>query len=85
MIIADAADMAAALRAARLAKGMTQAELAALVGVSRQWVMSAESGSETVRLGLMLTALRCVDLVVQTEADTSGAVFDAIFDGARHA
>ena len=57
MIAASAADLGSMLREARKAKKMSQTELAAMVGVSRQWVISAEKGAPTARVDLMLDAL----------------------------
>ena len=37
-------DIAARVRGQRTADGMTQAELAALAGVSRNWIVAIETG-----------------------------------------
>ena len=42
----------------RRKKKMTQAELAAKLGVSRKWLSDAERGKETVELRLVLSAIR---------------------------
>ena len=69
MIANNADDLGALLREARQAKKMSQSELAALVGVTRQWVISVEKGAPTARIDLMLDALRCVDLLVEVVPD----------------
>lgn len=79
MIASNAADLGAILRTARLDKGLSQSDLASLVGVTRQWVIGAEKGAPTARLNLMLDALRCVDLLVDVVPDDSGALMDTIF------
>ena len=80
MIAASAADLGSMLREARKAKKMSQTELAAMVGVSRQWVISAE-GAPTARVDLMLDALRCVDLLVDVVRDDTGDALHFVFGG----
>jgi len=79
MVISDAKDVGAVLRQARRAKGLTQAQVATMLGVTRQWVASAEAGAPTARLGLVIDALRCVDVLLDTRADDSQAIVDQIF------
>lgn len=67
------------LREARRAKKMSQSELAAMVGVTRQWVISAEKGAPTARVDLMLDALRCVDLLIDVVRDDSADALGAVF------
>lgn len=81
MIAASAADLGSMLREARKAKKMSQTELAAMVGVSRQWVISAEKGAPTARVDLMLDALRCVDLIVDVVRDDTGDALHFVFGG----
>ncbi|MCB9410205.1 helix-turn-helix domain-containing protein [Mycolicibacterium sp.] len=81
MIAASAADLGSMLREARKAKKMSQTELAAMVGVSRQWVISAEKGAPTARVDLMLDALRCVDLLVDVVRDDTGDALHFVFGG----
>lgn len=83
MIVANAEQVGALLRRARLAKGMTQAQLAAIVEVSRQWIIAAEAGAPTARLGLMLDALRAVDLVVDVAEDEPDDALDIVMARAR--
>jgi len=79
MIASSAVDLGAMLREARQAKKMSQSELAAMVGVSRQWVISVEKGAPTARVGLMLVALRCVDLLVDVVRDDTAGALGAAF------
>jgi HTH-type transcriptional regulator/antitoxin HipB len=57
-------DLAAAVRGRRLALGLTQAELADRIGVSRDWVNYFESGKPTVELILVLRVLEGLDLTL---------------------
>lgn len=49
MIVSNAERLGALLRRARKDKAMTQAQLAAAVDVSRQWVVAAEAGARPCR------------------------------------
>jgi len=79
MIASSAAELGSMLREARRAKKMSQSELAAMVGVTRQWVISAEKGAPTARLDLMLVALRCVDLLIDVVSDDSADALGTVF------
>lgn len=79
MIASSATELGAMLREARRAKKMSQSELAAMVGVTRQWVISAEKGAPTARVDLMLDALRCVDLLVDVVRDDSADALGVVF------
>jgi DNA-binding XRE family transcriptional regulator len=79
VIATTAEDLGAILRDARQARKLTQSELATMIGVSRQWVISAEKGAPTARIDLMLDALRCVDMLVDVVGDDSGETIDAVF------
>jgi len=69
MITRNALEVGALLREARVRKGMSQPELAEMVGVSRQWVIAIEQGAPNARVDLVLRALRCVDLLVDIIED----------------
>jgi HTH-type transcriptional regulator/antitoxin HipB len=79
VIVANARDLGAVLRRSRVAKGWTQQRLAEMLGVTRQWVASVERGAPTARLELVMQALRCVDVLLDTVADDSQAVIDRVF------
>ncbi|MCA5894729.1 helix-turn-helix domain-containing protein [Isoptericola sp. NEAU-Y5] len=83
MIIANAEELGALLRRARKDKGMTQGDLAAVVDVSRQWVIAAEAGAPTARLDLVLDALRAVDLVVDVAPDEPDDALETVLGRAR--
>ncbi|AXE39701.1 helix-turn-helix transcriptional regulator [Acidipropionibacterium virtanenii] len=78
MEISSASDAGAILRTARLEKGMTQQQLADMLHVTRQWVANVEVGAPTARLGLVIDALRCVDVLLETRNDDSQALLDQI-------
>lgn len=51
-----------AVHDARVRKGWSQADLAKVMGVSRQWVINLEKGAPNLRLGMVLDALSYLDL-----------------------
>lgn len=53
------------VRDQRKQRGWSQSELAEKVGVSRLWVGQFENGKESVELGLVLKALRALDLSLE--------------------
>lgn len=57
------------LRGRRLALGLSQAELAARVGASRQWVVEVEAGKPRAELALVLRALAAVNLTLEAVVD----------------
>jgi transcriptional regulator with XRE-family HTH domain len=79
MRVTNAAGLGAVLRDARHRQGMTQAQLAESVGVSRAWVVAVESGSPNARLDLVLRALQWVDLAVDVSRDEATAELDRMF------
>lgn len=81
MRVTNAAGLGAVLRDARRRQGMTQAELAESVGVSRAWVVAVESGSPNARLDLVLRALQWVDLAVDVSRDEAAAELDRMLGG----
>lgn len=78
MEIGRAEDIGAVLRRARVDKGLSQQQLATMLGVTRQWVASVEAGAPTARLGMVIDALRCVDVLLETRADESQAILNAV-------
>jgi DNA-binding XRE family transcriptional regulator len=61
--MANPADLGAAIRAARVAKGMTQDGLADRAKVSRQFIIHLEEGKENAHLAKVLKTMACVGLV----------------------
>ncbi len=57
---------------------MTQADLAATAGVSRQWIIAAEAGAPTARLDLTLDVLHAAGLVVDITPETPDDTLDRI-------
>jgi HTH-type transcriptional regulator/antitoxin HipB len=57
MLIRTPADLGAVVRDRRKRLGLDQAELAARIGVSRQWVIGVEHGRSRAEIGLVLRVL----------------------------
>jgi HTH-type transcriptional regulator/antitoxin HipB len=55
-------DLAAAVRGRRLDLDLTQAELAARAGVSRDWLNQIEAGKPTAEVGLFIRLIDALDL-----------------------
>lgn len=62
MRIKTARELGMRLREAREDAALTQAELAEMIGTSRQWVFDLERGKPTLRIGLVLKALSALGL-----------------------
>ena len=60
MLIRTAADIGHLVRDHRKRQSLTQAELAAQVGVSRKWIIDLESGKRTAELSLVLRTLNAL-------------------------
>ncbi|MBB5785887.1 helix-turn-helix domain-containing protein [Jiangella mangrovi] len=83
-------DLGALVREARRLSGMTQAELAAAVGVSRDWVIRLERGHPRLEAQLVLDALAvaglAVDIAVEdgapkAEHDPFGRLLGGLVEG----
>ena len=70
MRVSSIHDLAAAARGRRLELGLSQAELAARTGVSRDWINYFEAGKPTVELILVLRVLEVLGLKLDVSADT---------------
>jgi HTH-type transcriptional regulator/antitoxin HipB len=64
-------DLGSLVRERRLAREMTQAQLALTIGTSRQWVVDLERGKPTLALGLVLRAMTAVGLSLLVETSTT--------------
>jgi HTH-type transcriptional regulator/antitoxin HipB len=74
MKIVSISDLAAVARGRRLTLGLSQAELAAEAGVSRDWVNSFERGKPTVELALVLRLFDALGLRIDvTDRDDRSA------------
>lgn len=84
VVIRSAREIGQLIRSCREAKGLTQAGLASLVGVSRKWVVDAEAGKPTVEMGLVLRTLSALGVVLtagdEGPAPTVAGQFDEIPD-----
>lgn len=58
----SARDVGAAIRAARRAKGVSQAQLAERAGVGRQWLVAVEKGHHRAELGKVAALLSALDI-----------------------
>lgn len=78
-------DLAAAIRGRRFALGLTQADVAARVGVSRPWLSHIEAGKPTANIGLVIRLLDALGLQLEVTdrpppADDSTTDLDALLD-----
>jgi HTH-type transcriptional regulator/antitoxin HipB len=73
--------LGAAIRLRRKEKGLTQSQLAELLGAERKWVINLESGNPKAEIGLILRALAALNLRASLiDADrprTRGTLLDA--------
>ena len=77
--------LAGITRGRRLALGLSQAEVAARLGVSRKWIYEFEGGRPRAELGLVLALLDALGLewtvgVKVTTPDDSAVDLDAVLD-----
>src|ERR1700727_1079123 len=62
MALHNAQQLGAAIRLKRREKGLTQSELAKLLGAERKWVLNLESGNSKAEIGLLLRAIEVLGL-----------------------
>jgi y4mF family transcriptional regulator len=55
-------ELAALIRSRRKLRGLSQTQLAALAGVSRDWIIGLEKGRSTVEFGLVLRTAKALGL-----------------------
>lgn len=84
MQVRSMGELGALVRSARTARGMTQAELAAKLNISRDWVVRLEKGHPRLEAQRVLDALRVVGVDLQaTVSDAPAATtrdpFDELF------
>jgi y4mF family transcriptional regulator len=65
--MASPSDIAAAVKAARRALNLRQAELAAAAGVGVRFLIELEAGKPTVQLGKVLAVLEALGLDLRVE------------------
>jgi len=89
MHIRTPADLGAVIRDRRKQLGLDQAELAARIGVSRQWVIGIEHGRSRAELGLVLRTLDVLGVPLDTRSKDDKSAprktpdIDAIVSAAR--
>jgi y4mF family transcriptional regulator len=66
-------DLAATARGRRQGLGLSQVELAAKAGVSREWINAFEGGKPTVEFGLVIRVLEALGLGLDIVERGSGA------------
>jgi transcriptional regulator with XRE-family HTH domain len=71
--IRSMADVGAVARGARVARGLSQTELARRAGVPRGWVARLESGRANPTLGPLLRLLEELDVTLQVTAPVTAA------------
>jgi len=77
-------DVGALIRERRRELTMSQAALAARIGVSRQWIVEVERGKERAEVGLVLRALNALGLAARVERRPADAVdLDVLLARAR--
>jgi DNA-binding XRE family transcriptional regulator len=84
VIIRTARDLGVAVRDARLQQGLTQAELADRIDVSRQWVIALERGKASAELGIAMRAITALGMVanlIDAPIINSGIDLDRLLGG----
>lgn len=94
MHIRTPSELGLVIRQRRRSMGLNQTELAARIGVGRQWVVAIEHGKQRAELGLVLRALAALDLALsvdgedpkqrQRETPTATIDLDAIVNAATY-
>lgn len=69
LYLKTASDFGSLIRSRRKARGLGQAELAEMVGVSRRWLNQVEAGKPGASLSLVLNTLNALDLQIEVRAD----------------
>jgi HTH-type transcriptional regulator / antitoxin HipB len=90
MRITSLRNIAAAVRGRRQVLGLTQAEVADLAGVSREWINSFERGKTTVEFGLVVRLIAALGLELDlaegghsSEGSGTSVDLDALLDTYR--
>lgn len=64
-----ASDFGSLIRSRRKARGLGQAELAEMVGVSRRWLNQVEAGKPGASLSLVLNTLNALNIQIDVRAN----------------
>jgi HTH-type transcriptional regulator / antitoxin HipB len=84
MMVRTTLDLGVAVRDARLQQGLTQAELADRIDVSRQWVIALERGKASAELGIAMRAITSLGMVanlIDAPIINSGIDLDRLLRG----
>ncbi|MEA5456815.1 helix-turn-helix domain-containing protein [Sinomonas sp. JGH33] len=81
--IKTAADLGTAIRSARLARGLSQADLAERAGVSRKLILDLEAGKEGAALGTALAVASVLGLSWMSPDDSPQTVLEEGAEGIR--
>lgn len=65
MLVHSVSELGALVRDRRNQLGWSQSRLASKIGVQRLWVSQFEAGKTTVHIGLVMRALRALELEMQ--------------------
>ncbi len=60
-------ELAALIRSRRKLRRLSQTQLAALAGVSRDWIIGLEKGRSTVEFGLVLRTIKALGLALSAD------------------
>jgi HTH-type transcriptional regulator/antitoxin HipB len=74
MVIKSSAELGHLVRDFRTRRGLTQARLAADVGVSRKWLIDLEAGKRTADLSLVLRTLNVLGVELDAKGRTSNPI-----------
>jgi HTH-type transcriptional regulator / antitoxin HipB len=80
MIVRTPKELGQLIKEHRGARGLTQAALAAQVGVSRKWIIDLESGKRTTDLSLVLRTLNVLGVELDARARPARPTNDTQID-----
>jgi len=80
MRLQDNTDFGNVIREARKRRGLSQQQLADLVGVSRQWISEVENGKPRAELQLVLTTFNHLQIQLHTQPRSAPTPFDSMPD-----
>jgi HTH-type transcriptional regulator / antitoxin HipB len=83
MRIRSATELGHLSRERRTQRGLTQAQLAQLVGVSRKWIIDLEAGKRTADLSLVLRTLNVLGLELDVRDRPESSALAAVVDHPR--
>lgn len=70
MVVSNAVELGALVRTKRVENGLSQSELAELVGTTRQWLSRFEQGNNDVSLAIVFEILSALDIELTARTDT---------------